>query len=206
LPKDENDYCPPNFYGESKVIGEKLVKAASNRLNYNWIIIRPTSIWGPWFGPTYRLFFEMIIKRRYFNFTGKMSDKTYGYIGNSVYQIDKLLMSNSNHGKTFYIGDYASTNIKEWAVEIAKEMNYSLVSIPRPIIWLSAKIGDFLKYFNLRFPMNSFRYKNMTTDNLIPLDETRKLAPLTLFTRIEGNRLTIKWMHDHYFKNKQVRL
>jgi nucleoside-diphosphate-sugar epimerase len=199
IPESNDDYCPPNLYGESKVIGEKLVKDASPDLNYCWSIIRPTSIWGPWFGPTYREFFEMIMNKKYFNFTGKTSVKTYGFIGNSIYQIDMLLMSNLTHGRTFYIGDYEPINIKEWAVEIAHELNYSLLIVPRFVIWLSSKIGDILQYFSIRFPMNSFRFKNMTTDNIIPLEETKKYAPMTLFTRNEGNRLTIEWMRDHYF-------
>ena len=38
---------PPNLYGESKVIGEKLVQ--ESEINCDWVIVRPTSIWGPWF-------------------------------------------------------------------------------------------------------------------------------------------------------------
>lgn len=199
LPKADDDYCPPNLYGESKVIGEKLIKVESGQLNYDWVIIRPTSIWGPWFGPTYRGFFEMIMKGRYFNFTGKMANKTYGFIGNTVYQIDKLLMSDLTQGKTFYLGDYVPTNIKEWANEISKEINSTVITVPRSAIWLTAKVGDLFKYFNIRVPMNSFRYKNMTTDNVVQLEETKKLAPLTLFSRAEGNILTIQWMNEYYF-------
>jgi len=200
LPKDENDYCPPNLYGESKMIGEKIVREAADILKYDWLIIRPTSIWGPWFGPTYRGFFEMIIQHRYFNFSGKMSNKTYGYVGNTVYQIDSLLQADSSNRKTYYIGDYDPTNIREWATEIANEVNSSLLTIPRQIIWLAAKIGDILQYFHFKFPINSFRFKNMTTDNILPLQETQKIAPLTVYSRIEANKLTIKWMREFYFK------
>jgi len=201
IPSDDNDYCPPNLYGESKMIGENLVKENGNKHAFKWIIIRPTSIWGPWFGPTYRGFFELILKKRYFNFSGKMSNKTYGYIGNSVYQIDCLLMSETNNERVFYIGDYLPTNIKEWAIEIAKEKQIYLYTIPRLLIWIAALVGDILKYFKLKFPMNSFRLGNMTTDNILPLNNTQKHAPLTPFTRIEGNRLTIQWMENYYLKN-----
>jgi GlcNAc-P-P-Und epimerase len=201
IPKNADDYCPPNLYGQSKMIGEKLVKDASRKLNYQWVIIRPTSIWGPWFGPTYRGFFQMIINKRYFNYSGKMATKTYGYIGNTVRQIDNLLKADTTHSGTFYIGDYTPYNIKEWANEIAKEFNYSIIDIPRPIIWFSAKIGDLLSYFNLKPPMNSRRYKNMITDNIVPLEDTRKYYPSALYNRIEGNKLTIKWLYDYYLKS-----
>lgn len=200
VPSGDTDYCPPNLYGESKMIGEKLVRDASDLLQFDWVIIRPTSIWGPWFGPTYRRFFELIIRKRYFNFSGTLSTKTYGYIGNAVYQIDELLKSDSDNRRTFYIGDYQPVNIKEWAAEIGRELNYSIISIPRPIIWLAAKFGDIFSCLNIKFPINSFRYKNMTTDNIVPLEETKIIAPDTLFSRAEGNRLTIKWMQEYYLK------
>ena len=48
-PKDEFDYRPSTVYGESKIIGEKIVRSSKIE-NANWIIVRPTSLWGPWFG------------------------------------------------------------------------------------------------------------------------------------------------------------
>ncbi|NLD45803.1 MAG: NAD(P)-dependent oxidoreductase [Clostridiaceae bacterium] len=203
-PKDYQDYCPPNLYGESKVIGEKLIQEASSSLRYKWVIIRPTSIWGPWFGPTYRGFFQLILKKRYFNFSGKMALKTYGYVGNTVYQINALLNEENTHGRVFYVGDYEPTDIKEWATEIANEINFSVRSLPRLLIWCSAKMGDFLGFFNVRFPMNTYRYVNMTTDNIIPLEETKQYAPDTAYNRIEGNRLTIQWMNDFYRCNHSI--
>jgi len=202
IPINDDDFCPPNLYGESKVIGEKLIRTSDANSRFEWVIVRPTSIWGPWFGPTYRSFFELILKGKYFNFTGKMSEKTYGYIGNIVYQINQILNSDETPGRTYYLGDYESTKVDEWAREISAEVNKEILTIPRPIVWLAAKIGDILQEIGIKFPMSSFRFKNMTTDNVIPLEETRKIAPLTIFDRNDGNRRTIFWMKTHYLKNK----
>ena len=199
IPENDDDYCPPNLYGESKMIGEQLVKKES--ANYDWVIVRPTSIWGPWFGPTYRRFFEMILKGRYFNFTGKMSTKTYGYIGNVVYQIDSILDSEETNGQVYHLGDYQPTNIKEWSKEIASELDKKILTVPRIFIWCLAKLGDFLKLFNIRFPINSFRYYNMTTDSIKPMDRTKQVAPQEKFTRKEGNKHTIAWMQNHSINN-----
>ena len=57
--KDQFDYCPHTKYGESKVETEK--KVWENKPHCDWCIIRPTSIWGPWFGVPYRNFFDMVI-------------------------------------------------------------------------------------------------------------------------------------------------
>lgn len=202
IPVNDHDYCPPNLYGESKMVGEELVRRTTLDSGYEWIIVRPTSIWGPWFGPTYRSFFEMILAGRYFNFSGKMSKKTYGYIGNVVYQINQILISDKTSGRTYYLGDYKSTNVKEWAREISAEVNRKVITIPRTLIWVAAKIGDILQRVGLSFPINSFRFHNMTTDNVIPMEDTKAIAPLTIYERTQGNRETIDWMRTYYLKSK----
>ena len=194
IPKNDEDYCPPVLYGESKMIGEKLVRKLSE--NFEWVIVRPTSIWGPWFGPTYRRFFEMIRDGKYFNFTGKMSTKTYGYVGNTVYQIDCILNSDSTHGNTYFLGDYEPTDIREWSHEIADEYDKRVKTVPRSLIFLLAKIGDLLQKLNVKFPMTTFRFKNMTTNGIKPLEETRKIAPDLKFSRSEGNKRTIEWLEN----------
>ena len=42
-PQHEDDFAPPNLYGQSKVEGERLVR--SSAMNCEWVIVRPTSIW-----------------------------------------------------------------------------------------------------------------------------------------------------------------
>ena len=54
-PKSYNDFCPTTFYGESKMIGEMIVRNYTKSF-YSWSIVRPTSIWGPWFDVPYRNF------------------------------------------------------------------------------------------------------------------------------------------------------
>ncbi|QXV64862.1 NAD(P)-dependent oxidoreductase [Mucilaginibacter sp. 21P] len=48
VPADYKTFNPHTLYGESKVEGERLVNEIKDA-NYKWVIIRPTSIWGPWF-------------------------------------------------------------------------------------------------------------------------------------------------------------
>ena len=178
------------------MIGENLVKEFE--ANYKWTIVRPTSIWGPWFGRTYRDFFEMIIRGTYFNFSGKMCTKTYGYIGNIVYQIDKILNSDMSNSKTLYVGDYEPIKINEWAIEISKKVNSKVYTVPFFIIKIAALLGNGLNYINIGFPITTFRLKNMTTDNILDLSETRKIAPDTQFSREKGIELTIDWMKKIY--------
>ena len=57
--KNQHDFCPHTKYGESKV--ETEIRVWGNEPHCDWCIIRPTSIWGPWFGVPYRNFFDMVM-------------------------------------------------------------------------------------------------------------------------------------------------
>ncbi len=193
-PKNQFDYAPTTFYGQSKVETEKIVWA--HQPPCDWAIVRPTSIWGPWFGVPYRNFFDMIIAHRYFHIGRKGCTKTYGYVGNAVYQIKQILFSDTRlkNRKVFYLGDLPATNIEIWGNEIAAQLGYRLRRMPYCLIKAAALFGDMLKRAGISFPMTSFRLKNMTTDNVIDLSATYELAPQPPFSREEGIRHTLKWM------------
>ena len=168
-PSGFDDYAPNSLYGESKVQTEKIVK----EYNIDWLIVRPTSIWGPWFGEPYKNFFDLVIKGFYFNIPAKYaSTKTYGYVENTCMQIYNLLKNEDLSVKHnyFYLGDIEPINISDWAIRIRNLNNQSNpLTLPRWSLIFAAKVGDFLK-FKLdfyKFPMNTFRYNNMTNDNII---------------------------------------
>jgi nucleoside-diphosphate-sugar epimerase len=126
-----------------------------------------------------------------------MSVKTYGYVENVTYQINQILLSEKSIQKVYYLGDYDSYSIKEWANEIGKIFGNKITTIPRALIYILAIFGDILGYFKINFPMSSFRYKNMTTDNKLSLENLKQIAPNLPFTRQEGNIKTIQWMKEN---------
>lgn len=195
--KNQFDYCPHTVYGKSKVETEKIVWA--DKPHCDWCIIRPTSIWGPWFGVPYRNFFDMVMKRLYFHIGHIRCYKTYGFIGNSVYQIEQLLFTETSdeNNKVFYIGDEPAYEINEWADEIAGELGFKIPTIPVLFVKCLAKFGDFLKYFNIHFPMQSFRYENMTHDGINDMRNTYEIAPEIKYSRLEGVKITLAWMRKY---------
>jgi GlcNAc-P-P-Und epimerase len=196
IPQTYDMYHPHTLYGESKVIGEKLVKSIKSP-HYEWIIVRPTSIWGPWFSTPYIDFFKVVYDRRYFNF-GKACTKTYGYVANTVYQIMHLIDADGVHGKTFYLGDKPAIQISEWADEISLCMAKGKIrSIPFPILKCAAYIGDILTKFQFKFPITSFRLNNMTTNNVVPLGDLYDIVGEPPYARSEGVRNTIEWLIQH---------
>lgn len=165
------DYCPDTVYGLSKVEGEKIVHKYNETLPLHYII-RPTSIWGPWFREPYRNFFDIVISGKFLDIGHKYCTKTYGYIANSVNQIKSLLLySEIQNSSIIYIGDKEPLNISKWANEICSIANIRKpIRIPFFLIYVLSYIGDFLSIFNISFPMTSFRLKNMTTNHIINCD------------------------------------
>jgi len=196
-PLHATDYAPSTNYGESKVEMEKIIRR--EKLNFEWVIVRPTSIWGPGFGVPYRNFFDMVISKRYFHIGKSACTKTYGYVGNVIHQIDSILNSPKEkiQGHVFYLGDYEPTNIKTWADEIGAELEIKIKTMPYPLIKLAALGGDVLKKVGVNFPMTSFRLKNMTTDNELDLSNIKELAPNLPFTRKEGIQKTLEWLKQN---------
>ncbi len=199
--KDQFDYCPHTVYGESKVETEKKVWA--NPPQCDWCIIRPTSIWGPWFGVPYRNFFDMVMRKMYFHIGHIQCHKTYGYIGNAVYQIEQLLFTETpdKNNKVFYIGDEPAYEINEWADEIAGELGFKVPTMPVWFVKCLAKFGDFLGLFKIHFPMQSFRFGNMTHDGTNDMTNTYQIAPDMPYTRLQGTRETIEWIKTYERKS-----
>lgn len=199
--KDICDYMPPNAYGESKVETENIIR--SHSIKADWCILRPTSIWGEWFD-TYRDFFEMVMNGKYMHFGKKSSTKTYGYVGNVVYQIESLLFADTSdrnfEDRIFYLGDRPAYNIEDWANEIAKESGKRIPRIPFWMIQCAAYVGDILKMIGISFPMTSFRLKNMTTDNIIDVDPVYSIAPNPPYTRAEAIQRTMQWIRNNHQK------
>lgn len=196
IPKNYDDYKPHTLYGQSKVNGELIVKAIKNP-SYSWVIVRPTSIWGPWFNIPYIDFFNIVYQGKYFDF-GNTCTKTYGYVENTVYQLLKLVEADNVHGKTFYLGDYPPIQISQWANEISLEMGKGEIKkVPFILVRMAALAGDVLSKFKVKFPITSFRLTNMTTNNILPLNDLYTLIGNPPVSQLEGVKRTIAWLVAH---------
>jgi hypothetical protein len=126
----------------------------------------------------------------------KACQKTYGYIDNFIYQIKMIIDADEIkiNKKVFYLGDYVAYDITSWADEIAGYKNIRIPIIPYGLFKWAAYFGDVLNFMRLKFPMTSFRLKNMTTDNILDLSEIEKIAPKLPFNRMEATKITIDWI------------
>ncbi|MDD6016432.1 MAG: NAD(P)-dependent oxidoreductase [Prevotellaceae bacterium] len=196
MPQNFEDYAPHTLYGESKVETERLIKKRNPQ--YTWSIIRPTSIWGPWFGEPYNKFFHIVLNHMYFHMGKRACRKTYGYVDNAICQILSIIRADEEkvNRKVFYLGDYEPYDITEWANEIAKEAGIRIPRIPYWCFVCAGWFGDLLKKFGISFPMTSFRLHNMTTDNVHDLVPIQEIAPDLPVSRIEGTKRTLDWINN----------
>jgi nucleoside-diphosphate-sugar epimerase len=196
-PKNYNDYCPPNLYGESKMLGEKIVK---QNASHDYVIVRPTSIWGPFFHVPYRTFFDTIKTGAFFLPKGHNPKKSFGFVYNSVYQIEKLLfceIQNFNKDKTYYLTDYPPLELKSWADLISLKINNKKVKeIPVFVLKTTALMGDvFTKTLWKKFPLTSFRYNNMITNMVYDTDDLEKICGKLPYSLEEGVDITLEWIN-----------
>lgn len=204
MPKSNTEYHPTTVYGESKVLTEKIIRKYHKQLP-DYKIVRPTSIWGPWFKEPYVDFFNMVISGRYVNIGSKSCTKTYGYVTNAVNQILLLLTLKSEKGNVFYLGDTPPVHIAEWANEISTQLRGKKVrTIPFLIFKVAALLGDVIIKFGGKFPMSSFRLQNMTTNNVIDESKIPSVQGTPSKSLESGVEETLIWIknNDERIKNE----
>lgn len=200
-PKSELDYCPSTPYGASKVLGEQIVRSATDRINCPWVIVRPTSIWGPWFDVPYKTFFLSIAKERYVHPGNSQILKSFGFVGNVVYELQALVTADGEkvHGKTLYLSDYRPIDVAQMANSIQRELGVRKISsVNVRLLRVVAWVGDCLKLLGWRAPpLTTFRLNNLLTPmvhDLRPLEEIVGELP---YSMDEGIKITADWMREH---------
>ena len=99
---------------------------------------------------------------------------------NTSFQIYKLATCKPKliNKKTFYLSDYTPICLNEFADNIAIILNNKKNrSIPMLIVKLISYLGDVMNFFGYsKFPLQSTRLKNMTTDLIINQTKLKKLC------------------------------
>lgn len=195
-PTSDTDYSPPNAYGESKALGEQIVRVEARP--DVWTIVRPTSIWGPWFDVPYRDFFDTIRRGYYFNVRGHESvAKSFGYVGNTVHQLVRLMTAPPEVvGKTFYLADYSPTRVSHMAACVRDAMGAPPIRVaPHIALKAAARMGDLAKRLGWREPpITSFRLRNLLTNMVFDMSELEAVVGPLPYTMADGVTETVRWM------------
>jgi nucleoside-diphosphate-sugar epimerase len=200
IPKDEFDVSPDTVYGESKVETERITRETE----LPWVLARPTSIWGPWFGPPYRDFFEVIKHRRYVQPGRRSPKQTYGYVGNTVEQLVTLATTDAAvTGRTFDLADWPAMNLHAWANEIADAFAVKRPpTVPLTALRAAGHIGDLIERVTSKSaPLTSFRLRNLITDNVLDLTPLIEIHGELTYGVADGVRRTVDWMSTDGTRN-----
>lgn len=197
-PAHDTDYIPYMFYGESKVITEQLTRAAN--LKCAWTIIRPTAVWGPGHLLLAEGLWKLMVQGKYFHPSSDPVIRSYGYVKNVVWQIEKLLQTDAAavNGKVFYVAD-GNMRQYEWINAFARKLTGRDVrTLPVSCIHLLAKIGDGMRAVGLRFPMYSSRFQSLITPNPVPVEPTLELLGIPPYSLDCGVEETANWLKSYY--------
>ncbi|OGU33891.1 MAG: hypothetical protein A2068_07250 [Ignavibacteria bacterium GWB2_35_6b] len=197
---NDDDYAPHTIYGESKVEMEKLIKKSD--VSFCWTIIRPTNIWGPWH-PRYPYeFWKVLAEGKYFHPDAQNVFRSYGYVGNVVWQIEKILElpEEKVNKKVLYVGD-RPIELYDWVNGFSNALiRKDVRKVPKSLVKSLALFGDLLKSVKIPFPITSSRYKSMTSSNPVQMDKTFELLGDPSYTLKEGIAETVDWFKIHFPK------
>ena len=204
-PHNEYDYRPSTLYGQSKVLTEKIIRAAENMAAV-WTVLRPTSLWGPWFDVPYKNFFTAIARNLYVHPGSIRTLKQWGFVGNSVFQVHRLIEAPAEevHKKTFYLADYEPVELRDFANKVQVALGAKPVrTVPVKLLKTAALLGDIGKKIGWATPpLTTFRYYNMITMETQDLSPMRAVTGPLPYSIDQGIDMTVRWLRQH---DKQIK-
>jgi nucleoside-diphosphate-sugar epimerase len=197
IPLNEYDVAPPNSYGRSKLVGESYFRLHSSDIA--WTILRPTSVWGPWFGLKYQGLYSTIFRGTYRHFSDCSIQKRWSYVGNLINVLLAVATNVDYFYKTFYIADRESYNLVDYANQIS-QLSGSKEIRSWPLSWfkLASRSGDFLRNFNMDFPIYSYRLNNMLSNMAIRDHMDISLTINDAYSRKDAIKTTLDWMANYH--------
>jgi GlcNAc-P-P-Und epimerase len=166
IPRHDTDYDPDTSYGESKVVTERIVRGLDGGAQ-EWAILRPTTVWGPGMSDHYVGLLSYLERRVYFHAGAERVPKSFSYIHNATYQIERLLEAPAAaiHRQTFYIADYLPIDLRGWCDALSMALiGRPARLMPSMVATSVARVGDVLNAtIAPQFKLNSFRLRNIRT-------------------------------------------
>ena len=190
----DSDYCPlDELYSRSKVEAEELVRRSE--YSFDWTIVRPTNIWGAGHPRFPDQIWKYIYKGWYFH-TSKDVVRSYGYVENVAYQMSRIMdvPLEKVKGKTFYVGDepiFSSEWVNGFSIALrGKEVK----RFPDIFLKIAAILGEIFKKCGLPSPIYMDRYRSMTSEYVVPMDETLSVLGSGHYSLHEGIMKTVSWL------------
>ena len=146
-----------------------------------------------------KTFFDSIKRKVYVHPKGKSIYKKFGFVGNSVHILDKLLCDESLNTQTVYLSDFKTLEVKHWADLISNKFHgHKVKSVPLFVLKTLAISGDALKLIGYRSPpITSFRLDNIMTNMDYDTIKVEQVVGELPYTLQEGTAMTYNWYKEH---------
>ena len=196
VPKSETDYVPYTVYGEAKTETERLVRASKVG---DWIIARPTVIWGPGHPSFAQQIWRRMAEGRYRHpATAKPLMRGYGYVTNTAWQMLKLLEAPrpSLSHTVYYLGD-GMIEYGAWADAFCVPLTGRPAKRLRTEgLWALGAIGSAMRAAGLPAPYDMGRYFRMTTPGPTDFGPINEVANPQRVSFDEGVARTLVWLRQ----------
>jgi len=148
-------------------------------------------------GSHYQRFLRMVRNGRYVHLGPSRTLKHMGFIGNVAYQYSKFIEAPaaSIHRRVFYATDYEPMIVPEWANAFRRAFGARRIrTLCTPIAIVSAAVGDLLVKCGFpKFPLTSFRLRNLTVDDVCEVEPTRQVCGKLPYSFEQAIRETAEW-------------
>ena len=188
------DARPYTTYGESKAIGELILK---NSQLPNWTIVRPTAVWGEKH-PSFPTGLWPLMEKRLVVQPKINVKRSYINVHTLVEQLMRIisLPKETINGKILYLGNIPedpSILMDAFSMELTGK---KLPRIPVPVLKAILRISLILRALGLKVPFDALRFEIMTQDYFIDIDSTLRLIGPVEENLAQRAKETMEWYKD----------
>lgn len=191
---------PKEIYGESKLEAEKKIVDANKKWGIPYIILRPTSAYGP---RDKRNLLELynVVARRIFFYIGNGNNKMdYVYV-KDITQAAYLAGKSKKINDDYIIGAGTPVTLNEVVLSVAKSINVPVpnIHVPKKIaLWLSFVIEKTYLAVGMKPILFPARVKVMTSNCYYNIAKAKKnLGYKPAFSFEKGAKITGKWLLEN---------
>jgi nucleoside-diphosphate-sugar epimerase len=189
------DYDPYTIYGESKALGELILR---NETEISWTIFRPTAVWGE-YHPSFPTGVWPLISRRLFTMPKRSPIRSYIYVGTLTNQFVKFLdisRSKTRH-EIFYLGNspYRQDILFD---EFSKALTGKPIrKVPIQILSLANYFFKCFSLFGLKAPISQIQFEILTQNYEIEISKTEDLIGKSEENLVQSVEKTITWYKEN---------
>jgi nucleoside-diphosphate-sugar epimerase len=187
--KEEDIVNPTTFYGKTKLQAEQYI-LENLPIDKKVYILRPTMIHGNGNKGNLTLLYNLIKKGIPYPLGNFNNKRSFIGIDNFNYIIEKIIDNNNLESGIYHLADDDAIDTKD-IIQIINEVqnkNVKILKIPKFIIFILAKLGDFLP-----LPINSERIEKMTENFIVSNQKIKNKLEIKLpYSTKEGLKKTIQ--------------